>query len=347
MFFMFLEDPISQETNEQQARYFSLLWVLSFQLALIFFQLGEGEQSLLKLTPYYRKPLAGDIFTGEFFRPFGTGFGPGSISVYLACSVSFLFLSKKKSLKQIITTIILILLIYAACFVMQVRVALIMALFITFACSFVLLLKSKLKVFSVAGLIFFGTLIPTIFANIDKVQTYFPDVDLSSSINRLQAISTVEGAASRRGSFEKVFTNLFDRLEKAPMGLGPGHTGAAAGMFKELMDNDPKYGLAFSWALDNLYISLAIDFGWGMIFYTIIILAFPFYILSKTISNWKKNPKADNKVGIPLSSVLIILITTWGAISIPYNPISFFYWFWLAYSLQLLSQDNSHRVLNE
>ena len=108
MFFMFLEDPISQETNDQQARYFSLLWILAFQLALIFFQLGEGEQSLLKLTPYYRKPLAGDIFTGEFFRPFGTGFGPGSISVYLACSVSFLFLSKKKSFKQIITTLSLI-----------------------------------------------------------------------------------------------------------------------------------------------------------------------------------------------------------------------------------------------
>lgn len=344
MFFMFLEDPLSQETNDQQARYFSLFWILSLQIGLVFFQLGEGEQSLLKLTPYYRRPLADDVFVGEFFRPFGTGFVPGSISVYLACSISFLFLSKEKSFKQVVTTSALILFIFAACFVMQVRVALIMALFTAFSCSLVSILKSRFKVFGITMLIVLLSLIPTFFANIDIVQKYFPDVNLSNSISRIKQISTVEGAASRRASFDIIISNFFDRLEKAPMGLGPGHTGAAAGMFVNERENDPKYGTVFSWTYDNLYISLAVDLGWGMIFYTLVILAFPFYLFSKSFNNWRKNPAGSKKVAIPLSSVLIILITTWGAISIPYNPISFFYWFWLAYTIQLLRSEESEQV---
>lgn len=347
MFFMFLEDPISQKTNDQQARYLSLLWILSLQLALIFFQLGEGEQSLLNLSSYYRKPLLNGYFIGEFFRPFGTSFGAGSISIYLACTISFLFLSIKKSFMQILTTIIIILGIFSACFVLQVRVALIMALFIAFSCTLASILKTKLRFFGLAILFFTATLIPTILSNIDIVQTYFPDTNLTSSITRLQEISSVEAAASQRGSFEKVITNLFDRLDKAPMGLGPGHTGAVAGMFVEERNKDPKYGIDFSWALDNLYVSLAIDLGWGMIFYSMIILAFPFYIFSKSISQWRNNPSGGFKVAIPLSSVLIILITTWGAVSIPYNPISFFYWFWLAYSIQLLNNQTGNQECHE
>ncbi len=344
MFFMFLESPLSLDKRDEEARYFAILWILGLQLYLVFFQLNIGESSLLAITPYYLKSMNDEVFTGEFFRPYGTSFVPGGISTYLACSVAFLFLPKNKSFKQVITTILLIFLILFANFVMQVRINLLMAFVTAFLCTMVAMIKSKLRFVGV-GLLFLSlTLIPLLIDNIHKLQEYFPEVNLRNSIERIQAISSIEKAASQRSSFSKVVDKITSTISTAPMGLGPARTGAASGMFKEMNQGDQRFGIGFTWALDNLYASLAVDFGIGMIFYTTLILGLPFYVLSKTFYNWRL--KIDKKIVVstPLIGVLITILTTWGAISIPYNPISFFYWFWLAYALQLLSKDEQESV---
>lgn len=346
MFFMFLEDPLPFDKKDEDARYFAILWILALQLFLVFFQLNIGEQSLLSITPFYRRSMYGEVFTGEFFRPYGTGFVPGGISIYLACSVAFLFLPKYKSFKQVVTTALLIALIFAANFVMQVRVSLLMAFVTTFSCIFVSIVKSKLRFIGLTLLISSIALIPLMINNIHLLQDYFPEANLRNSIERIQAISSIEKAASRRASFSKVIDKIGTTISTAPMGLGPARTGGAAGMFKEMIRKDPKFDLGFSWALDNLYVSLAIDLGLGMIFYTVLILGLPFYVLSKTFSNWRLERENAYQVSTPLIAVSITILTSWGAISIPYNPISFFYWFWLAYAIQLLSKEKEVRSID-
>lgn len=341
MFFMFLDQPLEATTKAFNKRYLFIVLILILQFILIFFQISSGDTSVLNLSSYYSKSMD-QAFTGEFFRPYGTSFVPGGISIYIALSTAFLFITKTHRPWAIPLNIITTVLLLAALFVLQVRVGLILAFLVISYSSLIIVLRSKKRVFGL--IIFFLTLsfVPIFFDNILIVQEYFPEVNLKKSIERIQDISNTEDLSSKRASFDlSLFATVFmDRLEKAPLGLGPGRTGAAAGMFKDIIEDDPIYDLAFSWSLDNLYISLVIDLGIGMIFYTMLIVGLPLYTFWRSLIFWQRNKLKTNITLISLGTLLVTLLTSWGGLSIPYNPVSFFFWFWLAHSINSLDRES-------
>src|SRR5690606_79709 len=152
-------------------------------------------------------------------------------------------------------------------------------------------------------------------------------------------IATIEGLASQRASFSTFLEAMSDRVSKAPLGLGPGRTGAANSQFISIIKDDPRFDMTFSWTLDNLFISLVIDLGVGMIFYTLLIVGLPIQTLFRYFSRLRSQSPPPTAAIVALICVFANLITSWGAISIPYNPSSFFFWFWLAYAMNQLDEN--------
>ena len=87
------------------------------------------------------------------------------------------------------------------------------------------------------------------------------------------------------------------------------------------------------WNLDNLLAALVLELGVGAIFYASAIFFIVFSLLSILYHCLKRNLiPAFLKISIPVSTVLFIVIGNWGAVAIPYNPESFFFWFWVAFA---------------
>ncbi|MBH48545.1 MAG: hypothetical protein CME71_10295 [Halobacteriovorax sp.] len=341
MFFMFLENPLPKNLAFVAKKSSAVLLILILQLIVVFYQFNMGDSSLLNISPYYSRPMRGDVFAGEFFRPFGTGFVPGAMSIYFAFSIGFFYLKdlggKFKGLIRILVSVGIL----AACFIMQVRVGLILSGIIIFLCALIAMNRSRLRLIGFPALIALVLSVPIFVSNLEVVQEWFPEANLTSSVIRIKSITSVEDLTAQRASVTTFVDTLWDRLSKAPLGLGPGRTGAANSSFLDVIVNDPRYDLSFSWTLDNLYISLAIDLGIGMIFYTLLIIGLPLYVLARYLNQLRRGKNHDDSVLIALICVFANLVTSWGAISIPYNPSSFFYWFWLAYAMNHLDAKNS------
>ncbi|MDC1175647.1 hypothetical protein OAT67_09625, partial [Bacteriovoracaceae bacterium] len=118
-------------------------------------------------------------------------------------------------------------------------------------------------------------------------------------------------------------------IDQNPIGLGPGRTGGAVSLAKSVIMKDPVYGIKSTWTFDNLFISLAIDLGWGMIFYLLIITIFPLFLIYKCIYFYFNKQKADiTPILLSALTTVVLLAGDWGVIGIPYNPESFSFWFW-------------------
>ncbi len=287
---------------------------------------------MLEISQYYEVPLKGDAFSGISFRPFGTSFLPGSMSVYLAYSTGFLLLFNTKKQIYNLLRIILVALAVIANLIMQVRSLLIKQLLILVGFNFTYFLKSERK-FKLS-LIIIPILISSIFAfkKLGLARNLFEGINLENTIDRIEDISSVENFTSKRASIGQVWDITIEKLSQSPLGLAPGRTGAARSIVKSNIINDPLFNEKFSWSYDNLIISLAIDLGIGMFFYLFIIILLPFLLIQKTIKAIRKKKKYPI-LAISAVTCAVILIGNWGAIGIPYNPESFFFWFWIATGL--------------
>jgi hypothetical protein len=185
----------------------------------------------------------------------------------------------------------------------------------------------------VPGIISLLFLIPPILSNLDSLDERFPELRLGIGIQRIQDLQDNRKLMSQRSGIDLFSSTLKKKLETTPMGLGPGRTGAANIPFSSRIENDLAFGKAYSWTLDNLFISLAIDFGYGMIFYSLLIILLPLYIIGSTLYLYFKRQIVSPVLGASAMATGVILASTWGAVSIPYNPISFFFWFFCASGL--------------
>jgi hypothetical protein len=87
------------------------------------------------------------------------------------------------------------------------------------------------------------------------------------------------------------------------------------------------------WNLDNLLVSLILELGVGAIFYILALFFIIFSLFSILYHCLKRNLMTPFfKISIAASTVLLIFIGNWGAVAIPYNPESFFFWFWTSFA---------------
>ncbi len=338
LFFSFLtNDGLTSDKNLLKIRNL-IRFTAPLAALLAIYQFNGGEQFLYKIHSYY-KNIVGIRFSGALYRPFSTSHLPGGYASLLALFLPLLFVipEKKKTLKALNFFIVGICLY--AMFLAQVRSSIIK---VTLALSLIhlgLFLVGKnraKKIFlTLAGVTLCSLLFP--YLPITK------DINLSKyqvAIDRLTSITRVEDLASSREGPAKVISYILIKLGENPMGLGPGRTGGVSNLHLSKIDNDPVYNRAASWAWDNLFVSLTIDFGIGMFFYLLTIILLPIKLWNLAIRFYLKKDKRFQVVLVTASTTLIIFLGNWGGILLPYNPESFSYWYYVALGFKYVSTRN-------
>jgi hypothetical protein len=328
IFFLFIMEPINHRFRLEKIQLLTIFMLIA-QSALAIFQMANKEQVLLDLHPYYAHPLHGDQFTGSLFRPFGTGFNAGGFSIFYYLTVGFVFIMPGKKRINILRAIV-VLSSMAALFISQVRSAMV-KFFLIFLLSQLVIWISTHKRFK-ASVKYLSFIFVLLFLSAPYISTLdFVNLDLQTSLDRFSSLGDVESIKGSRISFDTFFKVLSDKLEQNPIGLGPGRTGAASTFSLGAIASDPIYGKNSSWAYDNLWISLAIDLGWGAIFYIALVTLFPFIFFFYALKNRNTLDALSFRI-VMISSItlFVILLGNWGAVGLPYNPESFMYWLWVA-----------------
>ena len=170
------------------------------------------------------------------------------------------------------------------------------------------------------------------------------DAKYKRAIIRLFSIFDERTLTESRQGPSMAISYILNKLDEAPLGLGPGRTGAASNMNKAKIKNDPIFGVKKSWALDNLFVSLSIDLGVGMIFYMLIIILLPLKLLNHCARAFLRNSPIFPALWVTSVSSTIILLGNWGAIGLPYNPESFCFWFFIALGFKNVEESNFESI---
>ena len=331
IFFLFITNPLKQE--ELRSLKIFILSVIIAEGILAIFQMQEKESAMLAISPYYQRSLR-EVFTGQSFRPYGTTFYPGAWSVYLAMTVGLIFIAPAKNLWAQIIVATSLLISWFNLFIMQIRTALLKHVIISLGAAIILLLISKHKTRSLlkfSVLLFFIAITATQYTSFDK---WFPKINFEKSLDRIMSLADMEYTTSRREGISGIASVAWGRLISNPMGLGPGRTGAATSTSLNIIKQDPVYNMEASWACDNLFISLLIDLGVGMIFYLVLICAFPALLIYYAfVTAQAKKWTQFRVIGISAVTTLTILIGNWASIGLTYNPESLIFWFFVALGL--------------
>mgnify|MGYP000135173501 CR=1 FL=1 len=344
-FFFFLSflanDGLSKPENLIKTRNIMIL-TLGLESALAIFQFTQGDQFITGMHPYYAT-IIGDAFTGDLYRSFGTTHLAGGYAIYILLFLPLIFLvpAKKKSIFAI--QLIVVALCLYAMFLAQVRSAFIKAIIIMTIISIGLFLRGEKKFKKLVQLTIF-VVIGFISVNSLNFNIANSDAKYKSAIIRLFSIFDQRTLTKSRHGPSVAITYILEKLDDAPLGLGPGRTGAASGMNKAKIQNDPIFGVSKSWALDNLFVSLSIDLGIGMIFYMLVIILLPLKLLNHCVRAFLRNSPIFPALWVTSVSSTIILLGNWGAIGLPYNPESFCFWFFIALGFKNVEESNFESI---
>lgn len=340
LFLVLRNSPDAFEESNLSKLVTLLFVIIVLESILSLYQGQKLESSLLSISSNYQTAIK-DIFVSKDFRPFGTAFLPGVIAVYLFLTTGFLFLKKEMSRKRMLLILLTCALVALTILSAQVRSALVKYIVILLGCLFSLLICSPLSMDKkiirmgqfIIALIIVG-LTGYYLAAEHKI------INLDSAIGRWKTVTSYEKFKSGRAGPEMAFTILKLRLSEFPIGLGPGVTGAASSVSREAMDRDPIYNRNTFWGYDNLFLSLVVEFGYGSIFYILLILSLPLVVLKRGWRTLRAGKNYEARVClIAFFQISVIILGNWGAIGLPYNPESFFFWFWGALALNI-SEDH-------
>lgn len=331
-----IDFDIYQSNFQKSLTFFILLIVL--EISLSFYQFNMKEQFILQIAPYYNNAMRDGVFVGMLFRPFGTTQLPGAISSFLFLTVGFLFLKNVSRIGYLLRAV----LISASGFVIilcQVRSAFIKFLLIIAAIHVGELLYFRFRAKGFVGLIIVGAilLIGAQFVTNNKSTTGDVNIDyVRDRISSLGDVHKIKGSRINVDTFMKIISS---KLVDYPLGLGPGLTGPAGSMSKDALIGNRFVNTSMVWTSDNILIALIIDFGFGAIFYILMLLYIPIYFIRFLAIYYRTKAYRPYKILlICLSTTLVILIGNWGALGITYNPESFAFWFFSALGFSTIAK---------
>ncbi|MFA6236645.1 MAG: hypothetical protein WC635_04885 [Bacteriovorax sp.] len=323
-----LEFDTSKDKFQQDLNFFFFL--LGLELALTFYQFYMKDSFILQISPNYQQAMKDATFAGLFYRPFATAFSPGAISSYFFVTVGFLFF-KKKSIPGNILKLILIFSLTAAIILCQVRSSLIKIILIVLLIQIGELVFHRFKAKGFSGIILFSIIM--IFGGyyITEKSPMKDDASITYVKDRFSTLGDVKAVQSSRLSFSDFLQIASDKIASKPLGLGPGLTGSVGRLSLEQVKESHFLNIDMLWANDNLIISLLIDFGIGAIFYLSILMYIFLYFFQYLTIFYLKKAQAEFKILLVcFSSVIAILIGSWGTVGLTYNPESFIFWFFAA-----------------
>lgn len=327
LFYTFLNMELDIQDIHFKRFTLTVLVLIIAEIAISINQLIYRETLMRAISGYYNTPMK-NVFVGQMFRPFGTTHIPGGVCGYLVWSFALLLLPVKPSKILIFFTWVAIILGVFIVFTTQVRSALIKYGIIVLSSFFIMFIVSKkrLKFLITTASVLTILIIAIVTSGVfDKaVQA----LNLTSSIERVATLKRSKLAkTNHRINFHDFMKVAEEKLSTYPVGFGPG----LPTLGKDLLGSDPVLTQDNVWSYDNLIIFLIIDFGYGFIFYLLYILGIAIFLGLKTLASFReKNYDAFKIRATALSVVLTILIGNWGAVGIPFNPESFFFWLWAA-----------------
>lgn len=314
-----------------------VLSLITLESLLSLYQLQGLDEFMLSISPSYSAAMKGDVFTNLDFRPFGTTYLPGAVSIYLFLTTGFLFLKKDFSKKYVTLLLFVIALIGLTLLLSQVRSATLkfaVVLVGSVAAYFFTSPRTKLeKVVSLGHLTLASA---AVIGGLAFLLQSANVIDVTRGLDRWRTVTSYEKFKSGRAGPEIALLALHQRLKTFPLGIGPGLTGAASSVSRESMDRDPVYDRNTFWGYDNLFLSLVVEFGYGFIFYTLLILAIPLLIFKRFVQVHRQGLIYEARVTlVAFVQTSVIVLGNWGAIGLPYNPESFFFWLWTAVALNV------------
>jgi hypothetical protein len=168
------------------------------------------------------------------------------------------------------------------------------------------------------------------------------DVSIDYVRDRVGSLTQVNKIKGSRLSTEQFLKIASQKLADNPLGLGPGLTGAAGSISKDELVGNRFINIGMTWASDNLLIALLIDFGFGAIFYILILLYIPVYFIRFLVIYYRNKIYGPYKILLVcFSSIVVIIIGNWGAVGIIYNPESFVFWLFTALGFSTIAKYKS------
>ncbi len=339
-FFGFSQLNIDVFSTKFQRTLTFFIILLTLEIALSVYQFNMKESLVLRLSHYYHKAMSDGVFTGLLYRPFATTQLPGAISAFIFLTVGFLFLKPTSKIFYVVRIVIIALSAYVL-ILCQVRSALIKFVMIVILIHLgeIIYYRFKAKGFLNLLPIIFLMLAGFYFLN---TFTQKSGVDLNYVKDRITSLADVNKVRGARLNTNEFFKIISTKLSDNPMGLGPGLTGAAGSLSKDLLIDNPFVNSGMTWTSDNIIIALVIDFGYGAIFYLLMICYIPFYFFRFLIIYFRnKNEKEFKTLLVCFATIITILIGNWGAIGLTYNPESFTLWLLAAVGFSTISKSKS------
>lgn len=305
--------------------------------ALAIFQMQQGEAHMLRISGHYLAAMKTDVFIGKDFRPFGTTFLPGVVSVYLFLAAGFLLLRRRFDVKALVWVFVVVVFVSLTMLGSQVRSAMVKYALVLASAGVALMWASPVRtsrklIYLVGVAVVLGVLAPLALSRLEKIEL----AGLEAGVGRWQDIQSVEDFQSKRVTPALALKVVWERLQRFPIGIGPGLTGAASSVSRDVMDRDPVYDKETFWGYDNLFLSLVIEFGYGAVFYLGLIFAVLWEVARAAHRARKEGDAFRTRVAVvACCQMAVVLLGNWGAIGLPYNPESFFFWFWAAIALNI------------
>jgi len=337
LFFFFLDLPLSSRDIFLQRNILALIFVmLSLSLVIIIQDSGselfmeQMNSNYINLFEKYK------VFTDYAFRPWGTSFAPGGMGTLLFGSVGLILLFNPRVLAEpsayrvvlFLLKYICLLLMFYCLFVGEVRSATIKFVGIILFVELWNFFRSGKKFKKVMGSIFILSIITFLSTTSNKME-YLSDYDYENEIGRWTKLEK-EGVGGQRSSFWKI-ADAVQKKVNFPLGFGLGMTTSFLPAFEAKRRQIIQTPRHYYWNMDNLFMFLMLELGIGAIFYGGAILFVFLSSISQFFYGLRFFPKEEFKeISIATATVLFIFIGNWGAVGIPYNPESFFFWFWVA-----------------
>lgn len=338
LFFFFLNFPPDLEKPETHRSIILFFLILSLLAGLTIIQNIYRDPFMDGISINYKALFPSyDRFRGLTFRPWGTTFIPGGMGVYYFLSFAIILLLRPNIVSKSIPTRALVkllvtlgtLLILFSSFIGQVRSATLKLVGVVLCFYFLKFLASKAKakwVF-VSSFVIFSLAAVGTFVSLDKVLP--AELDISMALQRWEGMTSSD-VGSHRAGLDKIISNLEERVE-LPFGYGLGMTQNFLPAYGKRRAQYFDRPLWYFWSMDNLVAFLVLELGLGAIFYILLILSVNTSLLAMMINLLlKKDFKTYRIVSLSFTMVFVITLFAWGAVSIPFNPVSFFFWFWAA-----------------
>lgn len=354
LFFAFLQNPLNLEAPETRKAFKFITIILFLEAALCIFQMYMGEDFMIGISANFSRLHKFEKFQGYFFRPFGTAHIPGGMSTFFYLTIGLAFLYPPKHNWDKVFFLIFLLTSWTALILLQVRSALLKHIAIVMASYIITFIAAKYKlrrmVVIVSGVVVMIFLIS--FAS-KRIPALEKALNLSYTVKRFENLSQ-DGIAAQRSDFLTVTRTMIAKSWFYPIGFGPGMFTDYLPAFKEKRKQYPELHKGFFWSLDNLYVFIISELGIGGLFYLSMIIAIPILLLSMAIKMFRQKEMQHFKIlALTFITITIITIGNWGVVGIPFNPESFFYWFWIALAFSAyyrkhlgLDKDSSEQETN-